>query len=66
MGMLFVQAERHLRKLTASHFTTLNVDFAYQNVLERIPIAMLNENKANWNENFRICEEEPVAPLYKQ
>ena len=66
MGMLFTQAKRHLRKLTASYFTTLNVDFANQNVLERIPIAMLNENKADRNENFRMCEEEPVAPLYKR
>ena len=24
---------------------------------------MLNENKADWNENFRICAEEPIAPL---
>ena len=66
MGMPFMQAKRHLRKLTASHFTTLNVDFANQNVLERIPIAMLKKNKADWNENLRICAEEPVAPLYKR
>ena len=39
--------------------------FANQNVLNRILIAMLNENKADWNENFRICAEEPVAHLYK-
>ena len=55
----------HLSKLTASHFSTLNMKFANQNMLKRILIAMLNENKANWNENFRICAEEPVAPLYK-
>ena len=66
MGMPFAQAEQHLRKLTASHFSTLNVDFASQNVLERIPIAMLNENKANWNANLRICAEEPIAHLYRQ
>ena len=53
-------------KITASHFSTLNMKFANQNVLKRILIAMLNENKADWNENFRICAEEPVAPLYKQ
>ena len=63
--MPFVQAERYLSKLTASHFSTLNVDFANWNVLKRIPIAMLNENKDDWNENFRICAEEPIAPLYK-
>ena len=65
MDVLFVQAKQDLSKLTTSHFSTLNVDFANQNVLERILIAMLNENKADWNENFRICAEEPIAPLYK-
>ena len=60
-----MQAEQYLWKLTASHFSTLNVDFANQNVLKRILIAMLNENKADCNENFRICAEEPIAPLYK-
>ena len=48
MGMPFVQAKQHLRKLTASHFSTLDVDFANQNMLEMIPIAMLNKNKADW------------------
>ena len=65
MDVLFTQAEQYLWKLTASHFSTLNVDFANHNVLERILITMLNENKANSNENFRISAEEPVAPLYK-
>ena len=59
MDILFMQATQYLSKLTASHFSTLNVDFANQNMLERILIAMLNENKADWNENFRICAEEP-------
>ena len=65
MDMPFAQAERYLSKITASHFSTLNMKFANQNVLKRILIAMLNKNKANCNENFRICAEEPVAPLYK-
>ena len=63
MDMPFVQAERYLSKITTSHFGTLNTKFANQNVLKGVLIAMLNENKANWNENFRICAEEPVAPL---
>ena len=66
MDMPFTQAEQYLSKLTASHFSTLDMDFANQNVLKRIPIAMRNENKANCNENFRICAEELVAPLYKR
>ena len=65
MDVLFVQAERYLSKLTASHFCPLNMKFANQNMLKRILIAVLNENKADWNENFRICAEEPIAPLYK-
>ena len=66
MDVLFTQAEQYLSKLTASHFSTLNMKFANQNVLKRILIAMHNENKADCNENFRICAEEPIAPLYKQ
>ena len=66
MDILFAQAEQYLSKLTASHFGTLNTKFANQNVLERILIAKHNENKADCNENIRICAEEPVAPLYKR
>ena len=62
----FTPAEQYLSKLTASHFGTLNTKIANQNMLERILIAMHNENKADCNENFRICAEEPVGPLYKQ
>ena len=62
MAMPFAQAKWYLSKLTASHFSTLNMDFANRNVLKKILIAILNENKANLNENFRICAEEPVAP----
>ena len=66
MDVQFVQAERYLSKLTTSHFSTLNTKFANQNMLKRILIAMLNENKADSNENFKICTEEPIAPLYKR
>ena len=66
MDVLFTQTEQYLSKLTASHFGTLNMKFANQNVLKRILIAMHNKNKANCNESFRICAEEPVAPLYKR
>ena len=65
MGMPFAQAEQYLSKLTVSQFSTLNTKIANQNVLKRILIAMLNENKADLNENFSICAKEPVAPLYK-
>ena len=65
MDMTFAQAKLYLSKLTASHFGTLNMRIANQNMLKRILITMHNENKADCNENFRICAEEPVAPLYK-
>ena len=63
MDMLFTPAEQYLSKITASHFSTLNMKIANQNVLKRILIAMHNENEADSNENFRICAEEPIAPL---
>ena len=65
MDVPFVQAEQYLSKISASHFSTLNMKITNQNMLKRILIAMLNENKADSNETFKICSEEPVAPLYK-
>ena len=53
MDVPFAQAKLYLTKLTSSHFNTLNMKIANQNVLERILIAMLNENMAVSNENFR-------------
>ena len=58
MDMPFMPAEQYLSKLTTSHFSTLNMKIANQNVLIRILTAMHNEN-------FRICAEEPIGPLYK-
>ena len=65
MDMPFAQAKQYLSKLTASHFGTLNKKIANQNVLKMFLIAMHNENKADCDENFRICAEEHVTPLYK-
>ena len=65
MDTPFMPAELYLIKLASSHSSTLNTRIANQNVLKAIPIAMHSENKANYNENFRICAEESVGPLYK-
>ena len=65
MDMPFAPAKLYLIKLTASHFSTLTMRIANQNVLKMILIAMHNENKADYNENFRICAEESIGPLYK-
>ena len=56
IGLPFTPAEQ----LTTSHFNILNMQIANQNVLERILMAMQNDD---CNENFRICSEEPVGPL---
>ena len=53
MDVPFAQAELYPSKITASHFNTLNTKIANQNMLERILIAILNENTAVSNENFR-------------
>ena len=49
------------------HFTffTLDNKNANENILKRILIAMHNENKTNFNENFRTYSQEPIAQLYK-
>ena len=48
----FVPAEGHLPKLAASHSNGSNIKITNQKVLERIPIAMQDENRADCNENF--------------
>ena len=64
MDLLFAQAEQYLSKITASHCSILNTEIANQNMLKSILIVMRNENQADSNENFRMCAEEPIAPLY--
>ena len=66
MDMPFMPAKLYLTKLTASHFSTLNMKIANQNMLKTVLIAMHNENKADCNENFRIYAEESIGPLYKR
>ena len=53
MDMPFAQAELYLSKLTTSHFSTLNMDFANWNMLKRILIAMFLENKADCNKKLQ-------------
>ena len=47
--LLFTQAEGCLLKLTTSHYITLNIQFANENV-KRILIAMQDENKSDYND----------------
>ena len=66
MDMPFRPAELYLTKLTTSLFSTLNTKMANQKVLKMILIAMHKENKTDCNENFKICAEESIGPLYKR
>ena len=66
MDMPFMPAKLYLSKSTTSHFITMNMRIANQNMLKRILIVMHSKNKADCNENFRVCAEEPVEPLYKR
>ena len=59
MDVQFAQAELYLSKIKASHFSILNMKIANQNMMERILIAMHNENMAKSNENFRMGAELP-------
>ena len=65
MDMPFAPTKLYITKLTASHFSILNTKIANQDMLKMILIAMHNKNKADCNENFRICVEEPIGSLYK-
>ena len=58
------QVEGLQLKLTATHFNALNKKIQ-MNMLERIIIAMQDENKADCNKNFRFYSEELVDCLYK-
>ena len=64
MDMPIAPAKLYLIKLATSHFSTLNTRIANQNMLKMILIAMHNENKADCNENFKICAVESIGPLY--
>ena len=66
MDTLFVPAKLYLIKITPSHFSTINMRIANQNMVKMILITMHNKNKANYNETFKICAEESIGLLYKQ
>ena len=63
IGMACTHAEQLLLKLTTSHFHALNNEIANETMLKRILIPMCNENKANFNENFRTYAPDSVSHL---
>ena len=59
-----MQANSNLVKITASHFQVLNTQNANENMPNMIPIAYLNENFTNCNENFAWGKQEPLIHPY--
>ena len=65
MHLPFAQAKQFLLKLTTSYSDSSNEDYANKNVMKIILIAVYNENKVNYNENFRTYPQESIGCLYK-
>ena len=51
-GLVCMQAESNLEKITTSHFWVQNSQNANENMQTMIPIAYLNENFMDCNENL--------------
>ena len=58
--LVCTQADLNLVKLTASHFWVLNNQNANENMPNMIPIAHLNGNLMDCNENLAWGEQEPL------
>ena len=59
-----MQADLNLVKITTSQYWVLNTQNANQNMHNLIPIAYLNENFINCNENLAWGKQEPVIQSY--
>ena len=51
-GLACMKDNSNLEKITTSHFGVLNTQNAYENMPNMIPIAYLNENLMDCNENL--------------
>ena len=61
-GLAYMQADSNLAKITASHFQVVNTQNANENMGNMIPIAYLNENFIDCNENVAWGKQEPIHP----
>ena len=59
-GLACMQADLNLVKITASHFWVLNAQNANKNMPNVIPIAYLNKNFMDCNENLAQGKQEPL------
>ena len=60
----WTQPDSNLGKLTTSHFWELNTQSANKNIPNMIPIAYLNENLMDCNENLAWGKQEPLIHHY--
>ena len=51
-GLVCMQANSNLEKITTSHFWVQNTQTANENIPNMIPIAYLNKNSMDCNENW--------------
>ena len=58
-GLACTQADSNLGKITASHFQVPNNQNANENMPNMIPIAYLNKNLMDCNENFHGVNKKP-------
>ena len=63
-GLACTQADLNLEKITTSHFWVLNAQSANENMPNMIPIAYLNENFMDCNENLAWGKQEPLIHPY--
>ena len=60
-GLACMQANLNLERITASHSWVLITQNANENMPNMIPIAYLNENLMDCNENFARDKQEPLT-----
>ena len=59
-----MQADSNIVKITAPHFQVLDTQNANENMPNMIPIAYLNENFMDCNENLAWGKQEPLIHPY--
>ena len=63
-GLVCMQADPNLVKITTSHSQVLNIQNANQNMPNMVPIVYLNENFINYNKNLTWGKQEPLSHPY--
>ena len=64
-GLVCMQADLNLQKITTSHFQVLNTQNTNENMPNMIPIAYLNTNLMDCNENLAWGKQEALIHPYE-